>query len=162
VAREIHEREDLLRDATALVPRLQLRLKSSDAVQEIFAGFRSERALSLYFDTEPVYHFNSRHELRRAFVDDRIIKAVGGKLVAMRPQRGPRSTDLVSQEFSPEEQQQFSRVLLEHLDQLRTALRTDDYELVGQVPAAGDGLLRLVDWLAEFPGVKIADGPRVG
>jgi hypothetical protein len=162
VAREVHEREDLLRDATALKPRILLRLKSGEPVKEIFAGFRGEGALSLYFDTEPVYHFNSCSELRRAFVDDRLIKAARGKLVAMQPQRGPHSTELLSHELSPEEQRQFGRVLLEHLDLLRTALLTDAYELVGQVPAEGDGLPRLVDWLAEFRGVKIADGPRVG
>jgi hypothetical protein len=162
VAREVHEREDLLRDATALSPRLQLGLNGDHAVKEIFAGFRAEGALSLYFNTAPVYHFNSRFELRRAFVDDRLIKAVQGKLVAMQPQRGPHSTDFVSHAMSPEEEQQFGCVLLEHLALLRTALQTDDYELIGQVPAEGNGLRRLTDWLAEFPGVKIADGPRVG
>lgn len=162
MAREVHEREDLLRDATALVPRIQLRLKSGEPVQEIFAGFRAEGALSLYFDTEPVYHFNSRFQLRRAFVDDQLIKAQRGKLVAMQPQRGPHGTDMLSHELRPEEEEQFGLQLLERLELLRTALHTGDYELVGQVPDEADGLPRLVEWLGEFPGVQIADGPRVG
>jgi len=161
VAREVHEREDLLRDATALVPRLQLRLKSAEAVSEVFAGFRSNGALSLYFDSEPVYHFNSGHQLRRAFVDNRLIKAQQGKLIAMQPRRESGSTLLVSHELNTDEEKTFSRQLVEHLELLRAVLHTGNFALVGQVPAEGDVLARLAEWVTDFPGIEIADGPQV-
>ena len=161
MAKEIHERENLLRDATALVPRLQLQLRSNETEQEVFVGFR-EDALSLYFDSDPVYHFHSSRQLRRAFVDDRLIKALKGRLIAMRPRRGPYSTDLVSRELSPEEQDQFGLVLHERIALLRSALCDNSFELVGQVPPEGDALPRLTQWLTEFPGLQIAKGPRVG
>ena len=162
MAREVHEREDLLRDATALVPRLQLRLKSVASVGEIFAGFRSEGALSLYFNTEPVYHFNSGFQLRRAFVGHRLIKAQQGKLIAMQPRRESSSTVLVSHELNSDEMKKFSRKLVEHIELLRTVLHDGDYALVGQVPPEGDALARLAEWVTDFPGVEIADGPQVG
>ena len=162
VARDVHEREELLREGTALVPRIELRLKSGGLVSEVFAGFRAEDALSLYFDREPVYHFNSRKRLRRAFVNDRLIKAQRGKLVSMQRQRGPHSTDLLSHRLRPKAEEQFCRSLVDRIDWLREALHAGGYEVVGQVPADGDGLARLVDWLSEFQQVEIADGPRVG
>lgn len=162
MARDVHEREDLLRDATALSPRIQLRLKSSEPVKEIFAGFRAEGALSLYFDQEPVYHFNSRLQLRRAYVDDRLIKAQRGKLVSMQRREGPDRTELLSHELRPEAEEQFCRSLAERIDWLRKTLQSDGWEVVGQVPADGEGLTRLAAWLSEFQQVEIADGPRVG
>ena len=75
MAREVHEREDLLRDAKALMPRVQLEFMTEQGKETIFAGFRGAVALSLYFDSDPVYHFNSSNQLRRAYVEDRIIKA---------------------------------------------------------------------------------------
>lgn len=162
MAREVHEREELLREATALVPRIELRLKLGEIVSEVFAGFRAEDALSLYFDQEPVYHFNSGKQLRRAFVNDRLIKAQRGKLVSMQRQCTPNSTDMLSHELGPEEEKQFCKLLVERIGWLRTALHSGGYEIVGQVPAEGDGLARLVHWLAEFQQIEIADGPRVG
>ena len=162
MAREIHEREDLLRDANALEPRLQLRLQAGGNLIEVFVGFRAEGAPSLYFDTDPVYHFNSGKELRRAFVDDCLYKAQRGKLVAMQPLRGPERTDFLSHELRQDEELRFGQVLLQWLDMLRTIVSSGEYELVGQVPEDADGLPRLVDWLAEFAGLQIADTPRVG
>ena len=53
MAREIHEREDLLRDARALVPRALLRVKLAGAESEVFIGLRG-KSLSLYFGDDPV------------------------------------------------------------------------------------------------------------
>lgn len=157
MARQVHEREDLLRDATALAPRVQLRLNSG----EVFAGFRSGDALSLYFDTSPVYHFNSRGELRRAFVEDRLLKAERGRLVALQPQRGVDSTELLRHELTPAEAEHFLRTLAEHLGRLRRTLDGGQYAVEGQVPTDGDALPRLVRWLSEFEALRIAASPRV-
>ena len=84
MARESHDREDLLRDATAYVSRMQLAVDLGNGTVEVFAGFHSTGAFSLYFNQDPVYHFNRSGELRRAFVDDELIKAEAGSLVGMR------------------------------------------------------------------------------
>ena len=160
MARKVHEREDLLRDATALVPRIQLRLTRNDSPLEVFAGFRQE-ALSFYFSEDPVYHFNNAGELRRAFVDDKLIKAEKGKLVAWSPDRNDERTDMLRHDLTAEEQEQFCRVMLEWFTWLRTELSAKRYDVVGQVPLDSDALERLEEWLANLDGVKVAKSPRV-
>lgn len=160
MAREIHEREDLLRDATALVPRIQLRLMRDTSPLEVFAGFRGE-SLSLYFGDDPVYHFNAAKELRRGFVDDRLIKAEKGKLIAWSPDRNDERTDMLRHDLTEAEQQKFCAAMLEWIDWLRAELSVERFEVVGQVPPDGDALSRLLQWSASFDNVKIAKSPRV-
>ena len=162
MARETHKREDLLRDATALVPRISLRLTHDGKPCEVFAGFRKEGAVSLYFDDDPVYHFNSAAELRRAFQDDRLVKAELGRLVAMQPRRTMQSTDMVRHELSAEEQEQFCAAMLERIAWLKRELAAERYELVGQVPENGDRLSQLKEWLESLADARIAESPRVG
>ena len=160
MAREIHEREDLLRDATALVPRIQLRLTRDETPLEVFVGFRSE-AVSLYFGDDPVYHFNGARELRRAFVDDRLIKAEKGKLVAWCPDRNEKRTDMLRHDLTTEEQDEFCRNMLAWINWLRTEVQAERYEVVGQVPAEGDALARVQQWLDSQKDVTIARSARV-
>ena len=160
MAREVHEREDLLRDATALVPRIQLRLTRDDSPLEVFAGFR-QGALSLYFGEDPVYHFNNAGELRRAFVDDKLIKAEKGKLVAWSPDRHDERTDMLRHDLTTDEQQRFCQRLMDWFTWLRTGLEGRRYEVVGQVPEESDALERLQTWLADLSDVMVAESPRV-
>ena len=64
MAREEADREDLMREATALVQRAEF----SAGGKPVFVGFRTNGAASVFFDSDPVYQFNSNGELRRAFV----------------------------------------------------------------------------------------------
>lgn len=41
MARHTEDREDLLRDATALVPRVMLQVEIEERTVEVFAGFRN-------------------------------------------------------------------------------------------------------------------------
>jgi hypothetical protein len=72
MARDETKREDLLAEATALVERIQI---VSQSAGTITAGFRANGALSLFFDEDPAYHFNSAGELRRAYCAGLLIKA---------------------------------------------------------------------------------------
>src|SRR5262245_42412456 len=96
MAREIHEREDLLRDARALVPRAMLRVELDGRMVDVFAGFRGE-SLSLFFGGDPVYHFNARGELRRAFVAGQLIKAERRRLIFIERRQGNDETLLERQ-----------------------------------------------------------------
>ena len=69
MARDESDREDLLREATALVERIELAPADAADDEHIVAGFRRDGALSIYFGADPVYHFNSAGELRRAYCD---------------------------------------------------------------------------------------------
>jgi hypothetical protein len=161
VAREVHEREDLLRDAVALVPRVLLRVALNDRSCEVFAGFRGE-SLSLYFGDDPVFHFNNRGELRRGYVNDRLIKAERGLLVALKRRRTDGLTALEGGRLNPNDERAFLSEMLGRLQQLGVALANGSAVVVGQVPEDGDVLARLVAWLAANPNPAIAASPRVG
>ncbi|MCA9230954.1 MAG: hypothetical protein KDA57_09900 [Planctomycetales bacterium] len=162
MAREIHEREDLLRDAKALTTRVQLEVDSVSKAVNVFAGFRSSGALSLYFDSEPAYHFNTQNQLRRAYVEDRLIKAEVGQLIALRRRQREDLSELLRYELSEAEQDQFCHALATRLDELRCVLQAGRYRIVGQVPADEDVAGRLLDWLIRVGEVIVANSANVG
>lgn len=161
MARQAQDRENLLREATALVPRLMLKLNILDEPCELFAGFRGN-ALSLYFDADPVYQFNSSRELRRAFVDNAIIKAVAGELHVWQPERTEREVAMNSRALNSAESKEYLANLLRRLTDLRETLLQGDFEIVGQVPAEGEGLARLQSWLDSLRTIEIAQAANVG
>jgi len=162
MAREIHEREDLLRDATALLPRAQLQVSFGDRTEDVFVGFRAGGALSLYFGSDPVYHFNSQSQLRRAYVQDRLIKAVQGRLVSWQPRRNERWTEMLRHDMDPDEQRRFGDSMVQRLHALRHALSSKQYTVTGQVPLDADVARQLTQWLERFREMIVADSARVG
>ena len=160
MAREIQQREDLLRDAVALVPRILLRMAIDGKPCEVFAGFRGD-SLSLYFDGDPVYHFNADGELRRAFVDDRLIKAERRRLVFMKRRQGVDETALERQLPDDVAEQALLTAMHRRLEQLRAAIAKGQYEVAGEAPSNGEALPRLAAWLDSHLDITIAASPRV-
>jgi hypothetical protein len=161
MARETHEREDLLRDARALVPRVQLRVPTEGGESIVVAGFRGD-ALSLYFGDDPVFHFNSQGQLRRAYAADRLIKADRGELIAMRRERSAEEVALQSETVTDAQQQQFLADVTARLATLHAALSAGQFRVEGQEPADGDAIVRLAAWLANNPSPTPAASPRIG
>jgi hypothetical protein len=163
MARISQEREDFLRDARALVPRIQFRWRQSDGESEqtLVAGFRGD-ALSLYFGDDPAYHFNANGELRRAFVADRLVKSVRGELVAMCRDRSADEVVLQSQQLAEGEKAEFLDALAGKLGNVAAAVSAGSLVIDGQVPGNGDGLPRLAAWLERHPRPTVAASPRVG
>jgi hypothetical protein len=156
MARQSHEREDLLRDATALVPRILLRATIEGEPSEVFAGFREPASLAIYFDDDPVYQFNSQNELRRAFVAGHIIKAAGGQLVAWQRSETLDHTAMLSRRLSSRETQELSKSLLARLADLKAAIACNEFTIVGQVPPDGEAFVKLQSWLEKIDSVVIA------
>jgi hypothetical protein len=161
MAREIHEREDLLRDAVALVPRVLFRLQLSGRRVELFAGFRGE-SLSLYLDDDPVYHFNDRGELRRAFIEGRLIKAEHGRLVSLMRKRTEQEVALERQSGSEDASREVSARLAQILSDLVAEMNANRFEVVGQIPEDGDAAVRVSAWLNRYRNPMIAASPHVG
>ena len=162
MAREVQDREDLLRDGKALVPRVELQVEIDEQTVTVVAGFRAHGALSLYFDAEPVYHFNSRNQLRRAFVDDRLVKAERGRLIALRRVQSNTSSTLLRHEMTDAEQSELCRRLQDYLQALGQALAANRYVAAGQIPEDSDVVIQLQGWLGRLKEVTIAESPRVG
>ena len=64
MAREEQDREDLLREASALVERAEVAL--ADGATRVVLGFRRDGCASFYFGSERAYQFNTDDALRRA------------------------------------------------------------------------------------------------
>ena len=174
MARDAQDREDLLRDATAFVPRVQLRIFSGEESEEVFVGFRAQGAASIYFDQDPVFHFNSSGELRRAFVDEVLIKAERGQLVALRAERSAEAVTLRRHTMSVDEQQLFCQSAMRQLHKLQRAIAENQCVVVGHVDTTDVGttasdqdaaaaiVARLAEYLQTLGTLAVAASPRVG
>ena len=160
MAQRESDREDLMREATALVERAELKLPG--ATEPVVVGFRRDGSASFFFGADPVYQFNSAGELRRAYVGGLLYKAVKGRLVAMRRERAATETVLVSRELPDGETETFLAAMSQRLAGVQDALSRGEYEVTGQVPACGDVVERIREWLhARGPAIPIAGTPNV-
>ncbi|HJT30825.1 MAG TPA: hypothetical protein VJ783_02080 [Pirellulales bacterium] len=160
MARQEHQREDLLREAVALVERAELRLPGP--AEQVVVGFRRDGSASIFFGEEPVYQFNSVRELRRAYEGGLLFKAERGRLVSLRRQRVPGQVQLLRHDLNDDETCRFLAELTERVGDLRDHVRDGAFELVGQAPTGSDVVGRIVRWLEslELPPA-LASTPRV-
>jgi len=159
MSRHESDREDLLHEATALVERMEFTL--ADHPEPIVVGFRRDGSASFYFGADPVFQFNSAGELRRAFIGGLLYKAEDGRLVALRRERSETEVALVRFEISNEEATTLIADLCGRLSQLRAALSSGSFTLVGQIPVESDIVHRISNWLVAMPAIAIARTPRV-
>ena len=160
MSRQESDREDLLREATALVERVELRLPQQP--ESIVAGFRRDGSASFFFGQSPVYQFNSRRELRRAYVGGLLYKVDSSKLVEMRRERTAAAVELRSRQLSPEETAKFLLDAEDCLQRLRNAFVARIAEVIGQVPSDKDVATRVAAWLQELPaGIVLAKTSRL-
>jgi len=132
MARNELDREDLLREATALVCRCELQISSE--ADPIVIGFRSQGAASFYFGGDTNYQFNSLGELRRAHVGPHLYRAEKGRLIRLFRERTSSATSLVRHELTSAELDQFLAQASHRLGQLLTALNSGSARLVRCVP----------------------------
>ena len=157
--RNERDREDLLKDATALVERIELAVE--DFHEHVVIGFRSTGAASVYFGQDPVYHFNSDGELRRAFADGRLYKAEKHRLVSMERRRGEGVVALVDHDLSDQEIEAFLAKMGRAFDSLRIAIDAGRAAIIGQVPVDRDIFGRTSAWLKQLPRpTQVAERPH--
>jgi hypothetical protein len=149
MARQETPREDLLAEATALVERVEIAVPGFP--EPIVAGFRKDGCASVYFGESPAYHFNTRGQLRRAFIDPLLYKAEGGKLVSLQRQRGPGETALVRHELTEDEAAALLEDCARRLIRLTERLAAGEFRILRQVPAEGGQLRHLRAYLTQLP-----------
>jgi len=161
MARDEHDREDLLAEATALPERVTITLAGGD--EPLFAGFRRDGGASFYLGANRVYQFNSTGQLRRAFVAGLLYKAELGRLVSLDRHRSLEVVELIRHELTDVEQHALLEVAQRDLDTLGKALARDDFARIGQVPVGIDVIARVRAWLEQFAGpLVVARSPRAG
>jgi hypothetical protein len=160
MARHESDREDLLREATALVERAELKVAGFE--EPIVVGFRRDGSASFYFGADPVYQFNSALELRRAYIGGVLYKAERGRLVSLTRERGEAAVLLNRTDIGENDTAAIVGHLRDQLSTLAGALSKSQLSILGQVPADADVVKRILDWLAELPErVSIARAPNV-
>ncbi|MCI0332547.1 MAG: hypothetical protein L0228_04920 [Planctomycetes bacterium] len=160
MARQESDREDLLREATALVERVELSLVDAPEDVHVTAGFRHDGAASIFFGAEPVFQFNAAGELRRAYCNGLLFKAVRGRLASLRRVRQHGEVQLLRHDLTDAEQTSVLTRMQEMLVELANQLSHGRYNVVGQVPAGTDVVGRLKLWLARQSAPKIANSPH--
>lgn len=158
MAREEQDREDLMREATALVERVEFLVEG----KSIVVGFRPNGAGSLFFENDPAYHFSATGELRRAYVAGMLYKAERGRLVALQRMRSEREVALMRHQVDETQTSDFLRSLEDRMKSLQLAIDEQRAAVLSQIPADGMVVDRVVRWLAQLAGTtKIAQSPRV-
>lgn len=169
MARDESRREDLLREATALVERIELRPRTTDLStaasnqfhQPIVAGFRRDGAVSIFFGEDPVFQFNAAGELRRAFCDGKLFKATRGRLASLDRARTVHEVQLVRHELSSAEVAEFLSQMEDRLQKFSKSIDANTFEVVARVPPDADVLRRLRNWLSTHDNWPIASKPNV-
>lgn len=149
MARQETDREDLLREATALVQRAEFQLQNEP--EPVVAGFRRDGSFSLFFGSEQVVQFNSASKLRRGYFDGKLLKADKGRLVWMTRERTAEAVVLHSQELTSLETENTLQRAMALIERLSSALQQGTFTLVGQVPAYEDIVPRILTWRAALP-----------
>ena len=149
MSRQESDREDLLREATALVERAEITVPGFD--EPIVVGFRRDGSLSVFFGPDPVYQFNAAGELRRAFSSSLLYKAERGGLVALRRERGEAEVALVRTALTADETTDFLNAAHRRLTDLAATLGTRSFTITGQVSIDANVVARVQEWLAAMP-----------
>ncbi|MFO1021660.1 MAG: hypothetical protein U0903_13330 [Planctomycetales bacterium] len=142
MARHEADREDLLEEARALVPRVEI--LSPEWSMPIVLGRRRDDFLSLYLGQDRVYHFDAEGGLRRAYVDGFLYRSAGSTLTRIRRTRTEEETTLLTQDLTSEELSDFLIGMRSDVQRLSSSLEKQDYEVLRQVPESGDPLPLLV------------------
>ena len=161
VARHEQDREDILREATALIERVELQLPAY--AEPVTVGFRRDGSISFFIGADPVFQFNSACELRRAYLDGRLIKAERGQLVSLQRQRTTTQVELRSTLLDAAASADLIAMATQHLRQLADHLRQKTYQVNGQVPPSVDVVARVRQWLEDLTWpIAVARRPHAG
>ena len=160
MARQESDREDLLREAIALVERIELALPDVSEAEHIVIGFRRDGSPSVYFGADPAYHLNSAGELRRAFIDDLLYKADGGALISLDRVRTADEVQLISRTPDATATAALLAYMNDRLLELAAQISSGALVVIGQVPAGADILGRVSRWLSQSGPIGIAQSPH--
>jgi hypothetical protein len=154
MARHESDREDLMREATALRERVELQY--ADELFPVVAGFREDGRISLFFGSDPAFHFDPDGRLRRAFVDGELYRSRGDTLSRLTRSRTAAATDLIRHDLTTPELQTFVLGMQKRLQGLIGALEAEQATVLRQVPEGVNLVARLRQNLARTLNAPLA------
>ena len=156
MAVEETDREDLMREATALVERVEIRVPGW--AETVIMGRKRNGDVSLYFGASPVYHLNANGQLRRAHAGEYLYRSQETALARMHRERTAEATILHREDLSSEETESFLGIMQQQLDHLRGALADSTAAIIQQIPAEN---FPLEDLLNSLPATSPELAPRI-
>ena len=157
MAKNTEDREDLLRDATAYVRRIEF---VPPNLPPIFVGLREGGEPSFYFGQDHVLQFNSQAELRRAFWHQRMVASYQGMPHWL--DRGDGRVRLKRTPLDDEHCREFATESVAALQSLQSALLRHQLPVRGEVPVGGNVVAEIIQWLsANANEVRYAMHPGV-
>lgn len=173
MAKQTQDKEDLIRDGSQFIRRLELDLQPSkrpakqdiELPRSVFCGFRENGACSIYWGQEFVIQFNTNCELRRAFWESRMV-ATYKRIPHWLKSEGSGRVRLQRVSFSDDEVSRFERATTQTLDRLADVLdsiaSTELESAIRQVPQDADVAGEVRSWLDNWHGIRYALHPGVG
>lgn len=150
MARTESDKEDLIQEATALVERAEFcrDAPSPDSCwQMVTVGYRKNGDVSLYFDQDPLYQFNSNGRLRRAWEGGFLYRSETDTLAKLDRQRDDAKTTLHRSDLTSTELAEFRQRMTRLLTDLHVVLSNDSWVCPRQVSVRGDIKERTVTML---------------
>lgn len=124
MTRHESDKEDLIADAVALIDRAEYSMASEDSQPHciVTVGFRSDRSLSVYFDQDPFYQFDSAGLLRRSFANNFLYRSQGTTLARLQRERSDGAVSLMRTDLTPYELHEFGNRMTQQLTLLKAAI----------------------------------------
>ncbi len=141
------DREDIMREATALRRRVSLLVP--DIPQPVVAGFRDNGSLSLFVDQDPVYQFDPAGGLRRAYRRGLLYRTQGNTLAELNRVREPERTVLQRHDLTEHQLADFLAEMQATLQSLLAAISESRVELA-QLIGGGSVLDDVVSAIARI------------
>jgi hypothetical protein len=148
MARHEADREDLMREATALVRRCELQVPGLR--ENVIAGLRAGGGLSIYFGPDPVYHLDEASRLRRAYAGGSLYRRQGTTLARLERNRTAAATELIRHDLDGAELAEFRAELCRRLELLADSLRAGNVVLLNSVPQGDDLRPELLERIERF------------
>jgi len=155
MAKNEADREDIMREATALRDRIELQFPSWN--DSVIIGFRRNRCGCIYFGADPVVQFNTAGAIRRGFLQGRLLKADNHSLALLNRVRVEGAVELRRHDLTDDETTAFLADVTNRLQQLRHHLAEANFEVQGAVidgetVAQAEPLIeQVLTWLNELP-----------
>jgi hypothetical protein len=145
------DKEDLIRDATALVHRGEFAftapMEAGWEWQVVTIGFRANGSPSFYFDQDPFYQFDADGRLRRAYSEGFLYRSQSSTLARMHRTRTSQMTTLQRYDLSPAQLAAFHECMLSRMTALQTHLQTGTLKCQRMVCPEGNLLERTLSFV---------------
>jgi hypothetical protein len=139
-----------MREATALIRRVELTYPGRAKNENVIAGFRKQGQLALYFGADPVFQFDDRHRLRRAYGEGFLYRTQGHTLARLTRERTAEETLLLRHDLNTDELDEFRKSAKQQLNELHQALLSEEVRVIAEIPIETGTLSDIEIALAEI------------